>query len=648
MKKFLGMLLGITLVFTLLSAVNFAFNSSPAEAATPLDTNGANSTQHSDGTNTPKFGVEAAGTIDGNGKPPQEVPGGSCFLSNNCWQPPVVVPPPPRTECIITYGGQYPIGSARDCNFTIIGQDKQEKRGNCPVNNNLSAVYVTYDETLYYKSVSKSNNVSFSTSLTTPFEPSKFLRWSPTDIRRYDNDSMKVLAVAISASGTLSTPNRSVFPTKGLFPISPPSYSKQTVDNYYAAMDGISAEWSGMQILYLQSLTPTSVFSNIKCIYPVKPEVQALYTVTCFLYYDSFLYKDDSKTGIRSGGALVGTRKGLKAGQVADINNPNNYGVTVENHLNCDNDYFYTTEQYNLIPPEEGGYGYYRLDVKAYVTECSVEGYPSWTGNHSMDKITDCTPPKYYATYNAYAVYSCKGFAKIGDGLTGWRNLPDNENFSLSACVDFRCDITGSLQIGGTTNPLQVMRNGENIPVTYPNISIATSEGGTPPAEGATVRPENGATSWEAVTGAASGVISGSSPFRGTNDEVNNIKQYFGLRTANGDTKVTFLTARNGDLVNKNNSNPSTAWQPQLSNGVPNENFLKGFTNFNWASSKGADGIPKAWNMFRSFRIHGEFYVPVADTTSGASTMQWQKETKYCGNVISNPITVVRSVNEIK
>lgn len=634
MKKVLGLILSFVLAVSVLSGLDLFAHSTAANANGMSDGGGPPQPPPPPTPPINTVTVQTQDSITPEGNAPDVNPPGDGSIDPK--QP--ITEPPLTADCTSWDGsGRYPVEGAATCSGEIPRKGGGTYPFTCPVSSKgTSAIYVEYEETISYETTYSMLPLSVKKA-SDPVWPIQVDAWNTV--------YMGSLWTIFPRAGQWKLLGVQAWKTDIINPIIGPQITAGPT-TYFASNTGLNA-WKrinpfnhqGFQQGYFQSTTPTSTITKVECRYPWKPEPGPIYRVTCFVYYDSSFYQSQTKDGIRSGGSLLATRKGMKAGNVADINNPNNYGVTIANHLNCNNDTFQTTEVYDTKAPEDGGYGYYRLSAEVYAVSCQVWGWPLWTQNHDKDTITGCSTPFLYNTYNSYAVYSCNGFIATGQGANAWALLPDNENFSVSACEAFQCDISGGVQIGGTSAPLQVMRNGENLPVTYPTVTINT--GGS-----ATSRPANGAATWEEVTEAASGVLDGSSPFRGTN--ANDSKQYFGLRGSNGETKISFLTARSGDAVNSNNSNPSTAWEPRLINGALNSNYASGFVNFNWASAKNTNGVPKTWNMFRTFRVQGEFYVPIADGSSGNTTMGWQKETKYCGNVISNPVTVVRSVNEIK
>lgn len=634
MKRFLGIVLTFIVALSVFTAFDVFATPNSASAMNNTGGNGSPAGPGSTDKGAAAVSVTIQDAIPSESVPSQDPENGGKASGGN-YVAPYNPPVPPRAYCE-TYNGSrvYPVNSPANCEGNIVKSNGRNFPFTCaPTTDSngspVSAIYVTYNETVSYA--------------VTAYE---YTDWAPEFVwgiiggipeNYWTNKtppggkigSWKVLSAQGTSYNRIST----------MLPYNPVNiemskwFSSNTQFTSWKASHKFN--YKGKTESVLQSVIPTYSITDVNCVYPFKPKVQPLYSVVCLLYYDSSFYQSLSKDAIRSGGSMVGKRDGLRAGQTADINlgRSNNYGVNASNHLNCNNDRLTTTETYDVATPEAGGYGYYRLSAQVYATRCAVEGYPSWTQDRSKDRVTGCTDPFLYNTYNSYATYSCQGFIRTGQGAGAWAALPNNVNFAVSACEPFVCTVTGTTKIGNSDAPIQVMRNGENIPVSYPTVSIDTA--GSPYA-----RPDNGAPNWDSVTSAASGVTAGSSPFYG--NLTNSSKQYFNLRNAE-DKSTTFLNARSGDSVNANNSNPASAWQPKLSNGVPNPNFSSGFVRFSWASDTN-----KSWNIFRTFRVSGEFYVPIVNGSGGNTSMGWQSEDKYCGNVISNPVTVVRAVNEVQ
>lgn len=623
MKKVLGLILTFAFLFTFVQAFDWAVSSPPASAINPDPVGPVPPPPNPCSVEVCIGGAGAAKRAED--PPPSPTPPPNCVGQEGCGNRVEPAPPPPTAPCSNWNGsGNYPVDTGATCTGNI---SKSDGSGTVPFSceplpDGTSAVYVVYKEEMVYPA--KQGTI-------------RGFRWPSNSqvLPGYiyqnlfgDGLPYKVTGISGIASFANTNPYRSgILTTNGWV------YTTFQANKFYTSpapsIVGTNYGVTTNVEVFGVSTVGTSLIPSYTCQYPVKvsPNTQ-LYSVICFTSYDSFLYQAQSKAAIQSGGSERARRLGLKAGTVADLNNPNNYGVNMGNHLQCLNDVFDTFEQYPLDSPENGGYGYYRLQINLKAVTCNVTGYPRWTGNTSADKIS-CGGQAPYNNYKYYAAYSCNGFAQYT-----YANLPANIDFSISACVAFNCDITGTVTISGTNGDLQVMRNGENLKVTYPNISVT--------ADPATARWEAG-TGWTDVTYGATGVVGGSSPYRGTQgtSAVNDSKQYFGLRSESN-RSVSFLQATSGP-VNSSSNNPSSAWQVQTVNGVPNIDFLNGNVNYNWASAKG-----KTWQMFRTFRVNGEFWVPVADDTTGNTTMQWQKEAKYCGNEKSGKITVVRSVNEIK
>lgn len=624
MKKILGLFLSIVVTVSIFSGIDTVISAPVANATNniiPAPSGPPSLDEDKQNVNTVNATIEAD-TPQVN-QPRQELG------PNGAPSPPLPPPPaPPKASCE-TYNGsyRYPVDSPATCSGTITTSSGKTIPFTCPANSKgQAAIYVEYEEkkiyeTTYYEGFKTKSNLW-------EWWPIQGTNWATIDFSKsYSLNGKWYKPKAVQAYKT----DRWTYGGKDNPPIvSPWFYNNKDLKNWTNVNPFQSYSWYKV---FFEATAPEVFAENVQCRYPYKPEVGPLYYVTCLLYYDSSFYQAQNKDAIRYGGSLLDSRNGIKAGSVADINKgrSNNFGVNAGNHLQCSKDSFVTQEEYSLKSPETGGYGYYRLSAQVYATNCFLSGYPAWTHDRSKDVITGCTDPFQWKTFHSYAVYSCSGFNATGQGSGAWAALPNGVNFAVSACETFGCTVSGSLQIGDTSSPIQVMRNGENINVTYPSITVQASGNS---------RPANGAATWEAVTEAASGVVDGSSPFYGST--TNNSKQYFNLRTAD-DKSVNFLNARSGDAVNANNSNPSSAWQSMLLSGVANPNYSKGFVRYNWASNNGQN-----WKMFRSFRVHGEFYVPIASSSDGSTSMGWQKEIKYCGNVISNPVTVVRSINELQ
>jgi len=339
------------------------------------------------------------------------------------------------------------------------------------------------------------------------------------------------------------------------------------------------------------------------CNYPALPPDPntVLQTVRCYTDYDAYLYQAQTKGSIAPGnGSLVGGAASPNPQLNLDAPGPNpGQGNNPGLDLNACGS-FSGGAQFNLNAPQDGGYGYYRLDLNPRYRNCSLIGYPRWTGNYDADRI-DCSGTIGAGTYSNYAVSACNyNYVKYGSH----GSLPDNVNFAISACTDFRCVVDGSTTISGHTDPIEVMRNGENIPVKYATIHIEN---------GPTARPEGGIGTWN-IQGQTN-VIDGSNPYNAATT-VNGAKQYFQLKNTTG-TRENFGT-----------------WEDQ--------NRVDDFISYNWASDTG-----KSWALYRTWRVTNvEFYVPIPNTTGGGYTMGWQDQVIYCGQSNSNPVTVVRSVNQ--
>ena len=154
---------------------------------------------------------------------------------------------------------------------------------------------------------------------------------------------------------------------------------------------------------------------------------------------------------------------------------------------------------------------------------------------------------------------------------------------------------------------MEVMRNGDNIPVKYPSVEVV----------GAGARNANGTNTPVSDNNMQykNNVSDGSSPFNGTNANASN--QYFKQYKANGTTVEPFST-----------------WQNN-----PNANRDK-FMRYYWASDVG-----KSHQLNRDHRFVGQFLVPRSASLGGSVSMQWITDTADCPRSWSNNISVLRAVN---
>lgn len=364
---------------------------------------------------------------------------------------------------------------------------------------------------------------------------------------------------------------------------------------------------SALQTRYTWN-TDTGALISVTCLYPAEP-VKPTWVATwrCATNWSSGLYQAGTKDAILNGGSMP---QGASA--------PNGKSGSFGNSGNCPGGgyeiggwNFPATDRYNINAPQDGGYGYYRMDLRANYKICGLWGFPSWTGNHSEDEYR-CTGETGYVTGRNYAVSSCNhDYTKYGNN---WNALPDNEDFRLDACVSFTCKVTGSTQINGTSTPVEVMRNGEPVKITYPTIEVLADPVAMTPA----------GTTWD-IKG-ATGVVDGSTPFNSGVD-ANNAAQYFQLfNNFPAANKQSFLTSKTG---------PIGAWEPQT-NTTDTLKFL-------WASNTG-----QSWKAYRTWKIdNAQFYIYTPGSTNGGNgSKTWQQQDVYCGYEPSNPVKVVRGANE--
>ncbi len=337
------------------------------------------------------------------------------------------------------------------------------------------------------------------------------------------------------------------------------------------------------------------------CNYPAAPlnPNTVKNTIRCYTTYSATLYQAQTKSGISPGnGTLPQGASAVNPQSNIQAPGPGNGSINTSNFYQCGS--FTGGAQFGLNTPENGGYGYYRLDLNPRYKLCTLYGLPSWTGNNSKDHV-GCGGIQSAGIFSNYAISACNyNYLHYGN----YASIPDGVNFAINACASFQCVVDGNTTVLGHTDAIQVIRNGALLPVQYATIHIVN---------GADSRPAPGQP-W--VIQAQTNVIPGSSPNNTANGTTpNSTKQYYALYDINGNR------ANFGTWEDQNNT------QAQLA--------------FNWASDTGL-----SWKMARTYRVtNSQFYVPVPSTTGGGSTMQWQTSVVYCGESDSNAITVVRSVN---
>lgn len=317
-------------------------------------------------------------------------------------------------------------------------------------------------------------------------------------------------------------------------------------------------------------------------------------TKMCFIQYDSALYYSRDKNAIRSGGSLAPVRAGS--------NRYNNIRIGVADYNNCTRT-FNANQQYYPKVPQDGGYGFYRASANnVRAVTCQFIGFPAWTGNASRDRYTCGGQYNAGISGSSYAVYSCStNFSNYG---SNWAGMP-TPSFSITACSNFSCTMSGPTLINGSSGNVEVMRNGENVNWLFPNANVS-HDGGVRNIRNVQAKTD---------------VIAGSSPYN-SSVGVNADKQYFQLRASNGTSKANF-----------------GVWED--ANASKNRNI-----GFYWSSDAG-----KNFRTDRVYRFTADFRVFVADTSAGGGSMQWQTDTvtynsgSSCSTK-SAPVSVVRSVNK--
>jgi hypothetical protein len=314
-----------------------------------------------------------------------------------------------------------------------------------------------------------------------------------------------------------------------------------------------------------------------------------LQTRTCYTSYDAALYQSTNKSAIRSGGSLAGgaSSPNPRNNQPNSVHSAN---ITLANFNLCGGIDINPT--FGLNRPDQGGNSYYRLQAQIYGKQCSLLGFQAFVQDTSRNRI-ECGAVGPAGSASSYAVNACNyNYVKVGANHGA---LPNNVNFAVSACSNYQCSAAAT-KIGGTDQPVQVMRNGDNVPVQFANLNVNHDAG----VRNITNVQRN------------TTVVGGSSPFNGTDANAGN--QYFQLQNEKG-SRLKFGQWESGNNVNRN-------------------------LVFYWASDQG-----KNFKLSSNYKFDAEFYVYAAGSTTGGGGYVWAKDTINCANSLSNAATVTRSVN---
>ena len=327
-------------------------------------------------------------------------------------------------------------------------------------------------------------------------------------------------------------------------------------------------------------------------------------TDTCFWNLSHRGYYSQNKAAILNGGTLTTKQPVYKGAPSYQPYVSGKNSTAVLN--NCT-----TTLSMNVSLSLSDGYAYYRLQGNANSQSFSTYVWDSsYTGGRRL--VADIVAgPIGTRTLQAFGTHACTNpaYNKYGS----WSAMP-TLNFSYADCgrsKTWQCTIPHAPRINGVSNAVQVMRDGNYLPVQLGGVSIT----------GSGVRDSNSKQVGTIADGNLSYMVkveAGSSPFNGTN--ANGNKQYFELWKADKATKTTWNT-----------------WLSQ-----PNANKTSYLTYY-WSSDNGA-----TWRMNYQAKINtGEFAVPFQDTTDGPTGTRWKTETNVdCNGVkVSNAATVLRSVN---
>lgn len=263
------------------------------------------------------------------------------------------------------------------------------------------------------------------------------------------------------------------------------------------------------------------------------------------------------------------------------------------------------------------GYAYYRLQGNA--TEQKYQYYVWDTAYTGGQKLLAKIVPAGTGPVNklVYGTNSCS------NGASSWRQYPSHASLPAQGSIIFdyaecgrnktwSCKIDFNPRINGTSNNVELMRDGKYVPLGLAGATVSgsgirdinTKQVGTVAGNNMSYKVD---------------VVSGSSPMNGTNS--NDAKQYFALWSADQKTKNSF-----------------GSWAKD-----PNGNKSK-FLTYYWSSDNGLN-----WKMTYQARIDkAEYSVPFQNSTTSGAGVQWKQSTSTvdCDGIkTSNTATILRSVS---
>lgn len=257
------------------------------------------------------------------------------------------------------------------------------------------------------------------------------------------------------------------------------------------------------------------------------------------------------------------------------------------------------------------GYAYYRLTGVANYQDYQFYNWDTaYTGGRVLH--AKIVPTGVFTrTANVYGTFTCQNNPPYRQ-YPSWGSLP-NITFSYAGCgqdTTWSCLIPNAPQINNTSNAVELMRDGNYIPLNLQGVSV----------QGNGIRDSNTGQVGTVADGNMSykvQVVNGSSPFYGTN--ANEPKQYF-------------------KLWNPSKSN-NLSWDTWNSNPNANKNV---FLNYYWSSDTG-----KTWQMNYQAKINtAQFAVPWQDSSTSAPYTKWMTDNNIsCGTKNSNQATILRSVS---
>lgn len=239
--------------------------------------------------------------------------------------------------------------------------------------------------------------------------------------------------------------------------------------------------------------------------------------------------------------------------------------------------------------PPQPLYGYYSLRWQRDYASWQKKKWGAWMAAGDVWTFKGSSTEKTAEPYT----YGCNLSPALQAGVVS------GASFTAADCArqqqKWECSPTSAPQILGTSQPVQVMRDGADVIVKRGNML----------ARGSGIRSIRDQKEFNTVITTGAQAVS---PLNGT--DPHGVKQYFQADDWKWNAWTSYSPNANGTL------------------------------HFYWSSDNGG-----SWRYSTKYRFTADFLVPVQGALNSPSIEQWVTDTADCGTVTSNTVTVVRSAN---